>query len=388
MTSSAATAARKQQPTHPTARAHPATRGARRGGASHRVGGRGTDVVADAATGATASESSLIRSVTPIEPGSEATARLTSTCGPGGAGRVHGVRAGRRLREVGAGQGVASLEHAHRLTELLDRARGGDVVATADPVLHEIGSPDTEEDQEDQARRRLHVTTVGARRRRAPDPHRCVAQVTGVTTVPGASSRPCRPPRGDPASRSQRLAGEVLGRQGEGQVVAPGPGDVQVVRAQPLATEAQLAHHGQAGGVLGPDVDLDAVQPERAERVVARQGQRGRDDHLPGDRPAHPVADVARPERPEHDRARPTAARRTGPRPRRRTAAPGPRAASRSYCSDELLEGAARARRGRARWRPTPRATRRWPDAPTGRPARRRRSAAAAAPRRRSACAR
>ena len=186
----------QQQATHATAGPHPATAGGGCGGAPRRVrlrrcrrraGGRsgnrrcGIRAVGDALGDADRS-------------GLGGHGTLDEHLRPGAAARVHGIRRGRRLGEVGAGQGVTTFEHAHRLTELLDRARGGDVVSPAHPVLHEIGSPDTEKDQEDQARRRLHATTVGARRRRTPDPRRCVAQVTAVTTVPEAApSSPATP---------------------------------------------------------------------------------------------------------------------------------------------------------------------------------------------------
>ncbi len=212
MTSSSATAASSSRPRTrrlgrtrrrpaPTGRGDAPGRPARgRTGGRRRAGGRSSDrgngirVVVDALGDADG-------------PGLGGDGPLDEHLRAGGAGGVHGVRARCRLGEVGAGQGVSSLQHAHRLTELLDRARSGHVVAPADPVLHEIGSPDTEEDQEDQARRRLHVTTVGARRRQAPDPHRCVAQVTVVTTVPGepreaGRSPPRRSARGGPTSVS------------------------------------------------------------------------------------------------------------------------------------------------------------------------------------------
>ena len=139
------------------------------------------------------STSTCTLSVTPTAAGSAASARLTSTCGRAAAGGVHGIRAGSRLGEVGPGRGSRRSSTRIAATELLHGACGGDVVAPAHPVLDEIGSPDPEEDQEDQARRRLHVTTVGARRRRAPDPSRCVAQVTVVTTVHLARRLRARP---------------------------------------------------------------------------------------------------------------------------------------------------------------------------------------------------
>ena len=46
--------------------------------------------------------------------------------------------------------GRAPLEHAHRLGELVDRPHRGQVLPAAHPVLDEIGSPDRNDDKEDQ----------------------------------------------------------------------------------------------------------------------------------------------------------------------------------------------------------------------------------------------
>ena len=57
---------------------------------------------------------------------------------------------------------------------------------------------------------------------------------------------------------------------------------------QALVPEAQLADDGQARGVLGPDVDLDPVQAELADRVVGDEGESGRDDALARPLPGPP----------------------------------------------------------------------------------------------------
>ncbi|WP_446666965.1 hypothetical protein [Flexivirga sp. B27] len=53
---------------------------------------------------------------------------------------------------------LASFEHPHRIAELIDGARRGQGFATPDPVLQEVGSPNDDYGQEDQAARLLHKT--------------------------------------------------------------------------------------------------------------------------------------------------------------------------------------------------------------------------------------
>ena len=75
---------------------------------------------------------------------------LDEDLGPGRAGGAHGVRTRLRFRQIGRDQGRAPLEHAHRLGELVDRPHRGQVLPAAHPVLDEIGSPDRNDDKEDQ----------------------------------------------------------------------------------------------------------------------------------------------------------------------------------------------------------------------------------------------
>ena len=60
-----------------------------------------------------------------------------------------GVRTWLGHRQVGLGQRGATLQHPHGIGEPVDRPGSGQVLATADPVLEQIGSPDGNDDKED-----------------------------------------------------------------------------------------------------------------------------------------------------------------------------------------------------------------------------------------------
>src|SRR3954452_7976097 len=64
---------------------------------------------------------------------------------------------------------------------------------------------------------------------------------------------------------TQKATGHLVPRQRVGDVVTPLPRDVQEPAPQPLLAEAELLDHPAARGVLRSDVDLDPVQPDRAE---------------------------------------------------------------------------------------------------------------------------
>src|SRR5690625_2467928 len=100
----------------------------------------------------------------------------------------------------------------------------------------------------------------------------------------------------------QQPAGDLLGGEREGAVVAPVAVDVEVAPPHALVAEAELGHHPQAGGVLRADVDLQAVQAQLGEAVVAGQRDRRRDDAPAGHVPAHPVADRGAAQGAEEDR--------------------------------------------------------------------------------------
>src|SRR5674476_1005905 len=107
----------------------------------------------------------------------------------------------------------------------------------------------------------------------------------------------------------------LFGIQREALVVAPVSVDMQEARPQALVPEAQLLHDPQRRGVLGPDVDLDAVELHRLEAVVGRQGNRRRRDAATCPALVDPVTD-ARPSR------RPVPDRRHGELPRELALAP------------------------------------------------------------------
>ena len=60
----------------------------------------------------------------------------------------------------------------------------------------------------------------------------------------------------------------VVGQRLEDPVVAPCAVDVQVLPREPHLVESELLHDPQAGRVLGPHGDLDAVQTHGVEEVV------------------------------------------------------------------------------------------------------------------------
>ena len=68
-----------------------------------------------------------------------------------GACRADGIRTGARGRQVELGPRRATFQDAHGVGEPVDRTGCGKVLAPADPVLEQIGSPNTDEDEEDQA---------------------------------------------------------------------------------------------------------------------------------------------------------------------------------------------------------------------------------------------
>src|SRR5664280_313408 len=107
----------------------------------------------------------------------------------------------------------------------------------------------------------------------------------------------------------------LFGIQREALVVAPVAVDVQEARPPALVPEAQLLHDPQRRDVLGPDVDLDAVELHRLEAVVGRQGNRRRRDAATCPALVDPVTD-ARPSR------RPVPDRRHGELPRELALAP------------------------------------------------------------------
>ena len=137
---------------------------------------------------------------------------------------------------------------------------------------------------------------------------RCVADVfcgrcderwrVARPACPGARRRVsvvCAPPAGEHA------AGQVLGEQRVGEVVPPVAVDVQVAAQQPLPLEAQPLDQPLARAVLRADVGLQPVQPDRAEGVVADQGDGQRRHAPPGHLAVDPVAEVARPQRAADD---------------------------------------------------------------------------------------
>src|SRR5829696_3786222 len=118
----------------------------------------------------------------------------------------------------------------------------------------------------------------------------------GPEEARGVSGRAVRTDRPRSAQRlvqpTDQAAGRVLDRQRVRQVVPPRAVDVEVADQVALLAEAQLLHHPAAGPVLGADVDLDAVQADRAEAVVGDERDGGRDDAAPGVSPVDPVANL------------------------------------------------------------------------------------------------
>jgi hypothetical protein len=53
-------------------------------------------------------------------------------------------------RQVGHGQRSSTLQHPHGIREPVDRPGRGQVLAPADPVLEQVGSPNGNDDNEDE----------------------------------------------------------------------------------------------------------------------------------------------------------------------------------------------------------------------------------------------
>src|SRR5512139_2017714 len=84
-------------------------------------------------------------------------------------------------------------------------------------------------------------------------------------------------------------------------MVSPCPVDVEVTRGVAVLVETKLLHDAETGRVLGPDRDLDAVEPDLEQAVVDRHGDGDRDEPLPGMPLVDPVADLTPPRRATHD---------------------------------------------------------------------------------------
>ena len=156
---------------------------------------------------------------------------------------------------------VAHRDHAQRLGEPVVRPGLEQLLPVPQLVRHQVCHPQADQRERDRSCEIVHVTTVGVRTAPARD-QRGVSAC--ASPVPG-------PPAGEQPAR------HVLDGERERAVVAPAVLDVQVPLAQPLVAEAQLLDDPQRRPVLRPDVDLDAVQPERVEAVVGgqRDGRRG-----------------------------------------------------------------------------------------------------------------
>src|SRR5688500_10914129 len=77
------------------------------------------------------------------------------------------------------------------------------------------------------------------------------------------------------APAGAKAVGDVLGREGVADVVAPGAVYVQVTASCALVAEAQLLHHAPGRGVLGTDGRLHAVEADVEEAVVDGEGDCG-----------------------------------------------------------------------------------------------------------------
>jgi hypothetical protein len=68
-----------------------------------------------------------------------------------GACEADGIRTWARRRQIELGQRRATFQDAHGIGEPVDRPGRCQVFATAYPVLEQVGSPNRDEDEEDQA---------------------------------------------------------------------------------------------------------------------------------------------------------------------------------------------------------------------------------------------
>src|SRR4051794_32932567 len=91
---------------------------------------------------------------------------------------------------------------------------------------------------------------------------------------------------------AQQAVPALLGGHREQPVVAPVAVDVEVPGRVADLAEPKLLHDPEAGGVLGPDGDLDAVQVQLQQAVVDDHRDRGRDHVLPRVASVDPVPDL------------------------------------------------------------------------------------------------
>src|SRR5690606_10553529 len=131
------------------------------------------------------------------------------------------------------------------------------------------------------------------------------------TTLSSSPTGPPSPPERRSAARvrpieplqavDHALGGDLLGGDGVPVVVAPVAVDVEVSLVEPLAAQAELLGDPVGGAVLGPDVDLYAVQAAHGQRVVDDEGQGRGGDALARVAAVDPVAGVGRAEGAAHD---------------------------------------------------------------------------------------
>jgi RimJ/RimL family protein N-acetyltransferase len=95
-----------------------------------------------------------------------------------------------------------------------------------------------------------------------------------------------------PVEPLQQSIGDVLGEHLEDSVIAPVPRDVQESGRGADLGEPELLDDPEAGGVLGTDRDLDAMQSGRGQQVIAHQRDSRRRDRAPGVALGDPVAEA------------------------------------------------------------------------------------------------